>query len=159
MTLTHKGAAEMLNAIMDNQAKSFTYGLELGLFTQAASGAGTAPSQDNTNIDGAAGTPATEIDTGGGYGRQSITFGGGTPGASEADTSVLAESGGLTWTTASADWGSTTHSAPAWIGGWCIYSTDVTPIGVWVGAFTTAKQVLNGDTASITSGDLTLQLA
>lgn len=150
MPLTHLGSQEMLAAIIDNQAKSFTYPLQLALFTQAGSGAGTVP--DDNPDSGAAGTDAQEVNTGTGYTRQSIVWGT----ATAASPSVLQESGGLGWDQASAQWSSTNTND--WIGAWCIYDTQATPVPVWVGAFNTAKQVLNLDTVSIASGDLTLQL-
>lgn len=152
MPLTHIGAQEMLAVVINNSAiNTFAYPLQLALFTQAASGAGIVP-DDNPN-SGAAGTDPQEVNTGSNYARQSITWGAPTAGS----PSVIQESGGLGWTQASAQWSSTNGND--WIGAWVIYDQDATtPQPVWVGAFNTAKQVLNLDTVSIASGDLTLQL-
>lgn len=151
MPLTHIGSQEFLAVMIDNSAiNTFTYPLQLALFTQAASGSGIVP--DDNPSSGAAGTDTQEVNTGSGYARQSITWG--TPTA--ASPSVLSESGGLTWTQATGTWSSTNGND--WIGAWCIYDSSATPDPVWVGAFNTAKQVLNLDTVSIASGDLTLQL-
>ena len=151
MPLTHLGSQEMLAVVIDDSAIStFTYPLELALFTQAASGSGIVP--DDNPSSGAAGTDTQEINTGTGYTRQAITWG--VPTA--ASPSVLAESGGLAWTIASAQWSSTNGND--WIGAWVVYDASATELPIWVGAFNTAKQVLNLDTVSIASGDLTLQL-
>jgi len=151
MPLTHLGSQEMLQVIMTNTLKSFSTTVELALFTQAAGGAGAAP--DDNPASGAAGTDVLEIDTGTGYAREPTTFGT----ATAASPSVISNTNLLAYTQATAQWGSTTHPT-GFVGGWVVYDTSATEIPVWVGAFNTAKQVLNLDTVSIAMGDLTLQL-
>lgn len=153
MSLSHFGAKAMLDVIIDNQANPVTFPLELALFTQAAAGTGSVPA-DNPAA-GTEGTAANEIDPGGGYVRQTITFGTATLGS----TSSISSTNGQSFPTATAPWGSTAHAAPAWIGGWVIYDTKVTPDGIWVGSFNNAKQVQLNDTVTVALGDITLQLA
>lgn len=140
----------MLSAIMDNNAKAWTYPITMALFTQAASGAGIVP--DDNPSTGAAGTDPQEIDTGSGYARQTVTFGT----ATAASPSVLASSNAQSFPPATGNWSSTNGNT--WIGAWVLYNSDATPLPTWVGAFNQAKQVQNLDTVTVASGDLQLQL-
>lgn len=152
MPLAHLGSQEMLATIIDNQAKTFTYPLELALFVQAAGGAGVAPNDNPTS--GTEGTDPNEVNPGSAYARFALIMGT----ATAASPSAISNTNTLAYTQATAQWGSTTNPT-GFIGGWVIYDAHVTtPKGVWVGAFNTAKQVQNLDTVSVAIGDLTLQL-
>jgi hypothetical protein len=103
----------------------------LGLFTGSAS----------ANLE--AGTLTDEV-TGGSYARETISFGVASGGTSTNDATV-------TFTTATADWGTITHVA--------IMDAASSGNVLFYGAVTEAKTILNGDTFQVSSGNLSITLS
>jgi hypothetical protein len=98
-----------------------------------------------TNLE--AGTLTDEISTSGtAYSRQAINFG-------NAASGSAASSGTVTWTTATASWGTVTAVA--------IMDADTVGSGnvLFYGNLSTAKAIDNGDTFQISSTNLTVSLA
>jgi len=106
----------------------------IGLFLNTSGNAAT-------NLE--AGTLTDEV-SGGSYARQTVTFGAASAGQSATNATV-------TFTTATANWGTITHVAvmDAVSGGNVLF---------W-GAVTTSKTIETGDTFQISSGNLTISLA
>lgn len=108
----------------------------LGLFTNTSSNAAT-------NLE--AGTLTDEVSTSGSaYGRQSIAFGSASGGSAS-------NSGTVTFSAATSNWGTITHVAimDAQTGGNVLF---------W-GAVTTSKTIESGDTFQVSSGNLSISLA
>lgn len=94
-----------------------------------------------------AGTLTDEISTSGtAYSRQAINF-------SAASSGSAASNGTVTWTTATANWGTVTAVA--------IMDSGTALAGnvLFYGNLTTSKQIDNGDTFQISSTNLTVSLA
>ena len=98
--------------------------------------------------------------SGGSYGRASVTAslanwsgtqGAGTTVASSGTSGASSNNGTISYTTATADW--TTGTVRIW--GWAVY--DASTVGnCWLwGPLTAVQQVLNGQTASFSAGQLT----
>jgi hypothetical protein len=125
------------NSLLDHVLGGSTYTqpstLYLGLFTDSGSTA--------ANLE--AGTLTDEV-SGGSYARETITFGAASGGSASNDATV-------TFTTATASWGTITHVAilDASTGGNVLF---------W-GAVTTSKTIDSGDTFQVSSGNLTISLA
>jgi len=102
----------------------------IGLFTGSAS----------ANLE--AGTLTNEV-TGGSYARETISFGVASGGTATNDATV-------TFTTATADWGTITHVA--------IMDAASSGNVLFYGAVTDAKEILNGDTFQVSSGNLSITL-
>jgi hypothetical protein len=85
--------------------------------------------------------------TGGSYARVAHN---GTAKWAAAANGAAATSAECTFPTATGDWGTITHM--------CIFDALTNGNLLWSGAFAQAKDVLNGDTARIGSGQLTLTL-
>jgi hypothetical protein len=126
------------NKVLDHVLKVAAYSqpssLYLGLFTN---GSGNAAS----NLE--AGTLTDEV-SGGSYGRQSVTFAAASGGTSATNATV-------TFTTASANWGTITHVA--------VLDNSTGGNVLFWGAVTTAKSIDSGDTFQVTSGNLSISLA
>ena len=103
----------------------------LGLFTGSAS----------ANLE--TGTLTNEV-TGGSYARETISFDAASGGTATNDATV-------TFTTATADWGTITHVA--------IMDAASSGNVLFYGAVTTSKEILNGDTFQVSSGNLSITLA
>jgi hypothetical protein len=114
------------------------------LFTSADSTGGTAE-----NLE--AGTISNEC-VGGAYARQEVTFG-------TISNGSVANSGNITFPTATGNWGTITHIA--------VMDSDIAGVGdsagqgnvLFYGALTTAREILQDDTFQITTSNLTVTLA
>lgn len=126
------------NKVLDHTLGTTAYTMPtavyLGLFTNASTNA-------SSNLE--AGVLTDEV-SGGSYARQTIAF-------SAASGGNATNSGTVTFTTATADWGTVTHVAimDAASGGNVLY----------YGAVTTSKVILTGDTFQVSAGNLTITLA
>lgn len=85
-------------------------------------------------------TAGTEV-SGGAYARQAVTF-------SAASAGTSANSGTLTFPTATADWGT--------VLGVCICDASTAGNQMWYGTLTASRNVTNGTTFSIATSALTL---
>ena len=100
----------------------------------------------HTADPGKAGSHANEV-TGGSYARVAVTFGAPSANGSQQECSNSAD---VDFTTATADWGTVTHFGVE----------DASTAGnmLYYGPLTTQKVVGNGDTFSVPTGDLTIDL-
>ena len=99
-----------------------------------------------------AGTLTDEVSTSGtAYGRQGVTFS--TATTASNGTSSSTTSGDITWSAATASWGTVTHLA--------IMDSGTAGAGncLFFGALTTSKAIDTSDIFKITAGNLTVQLA
>lgn len=126
------------NALLDHTLRNTPFGqpasLYLGLFTNDSG-------QAASNLEG--GVLTDEI-SGGSYVRETITFGAASGGSASSNATV-------TFTTATANWGTITHVAVM----------DAATAGnvLFYGAVTTSKTIESGDTFQVSSGNLTISLA
>lgn len=97
-----------------------------------------------TADDGLEGGTVTSEVSGGSYAREAVTFGAASSGAAS-------NSGTITFTTATGNWGTVTHVAimDASSGGNVLFH----------GAVTTSKTIETGDTFQISTGNLSISLA
>jgi hypothetical protein len=97
-----------------------------------------------TADDGLEGGTVTSEVSGGSYAREAVTFGAASSGAAS-------NSGTITFTTATGNWGTVTHVAimDASSGGNVLFH----------GAVTTSKTIESGDTFQISTGNLSISLA
>ena len=127
------------NKLLDHTLGNTAFGqpstLYLGLFTNDSG-------QAASNLEG--GITATDEISGGSYIRETISFGGASGGSASTDATV-------TFTTATANWGTITHVAVM----------DAASAGnvLFYGAVTTSKTIESGDTFQVSSGNLTISLA
>lgn len=104
-----------------------------------------------TNPTEPAGTGGTEVSTTStAYARIALGTGGSSKMAA-ASSGSTASNADLTWTTATADWGTVT--------GVGLFTASTGGSLIASGALTASKTVSSGDTFSISSGDLTLALS
>lgn len=109
----------------------------VGLFTSN-------PSTGSTSENLEAGTLTDEV-SGNGYARKAVTFGTVSGGS-------VSNSGNVTFDPASGgDWGTITHIA--------VMDASTTGNVLFYGALDTAKEIQNGDTFQVTTGNLTVTLA
>jgi len=108
--------------------------LYLGLFTNDSGNAAT-------NLE--AGTLTDEI-SGGSYARETVAFSAASGGSASTSATV-------TFTAATANWGTITHVA-------VLDASSAGNVLFW-GAVTTSKTIESGDTFQISSGNLTISLA
>ena len=126
----------VLDHILNSPASAYTAPstLYLGLFTNDSGNAAT-------NLE--AGVITDEI-AGGSYVRETVTFGGAASGTCATDATV-------TFTTATANWGTVTHIA--------VMDAGTAGNVLFWGAVTTPKTIETGDTFQVSSGNLTVSLA
>lgn len=119
---------EILDHILGQGARDFTSpaNLYVGLFTTDPTDAGT----------------GTEV-SGGSYARTAVAFDAAASGSASNTANV-------TFTTATADWGTVTHAA--------VYDAASGGNMLFHGGLTTSKSVTNGDTFQISAGQLTITL-
>lgn len=126
------------NKILDHVLTSTSYAAPttryIGLFTNASGNAAT-------NLE--AGTLTDEV-SGGSYARETVTFGAASNGQSQTNATV-------TFTTATANWGTITHVA--------VMDASTSGNVLFWGAVTTSKTIETGDSFQISSGNLTISLA
>lgn len=128
------------NKLLDHVLKNTSYSqpsfLYLALFTNTSGNAAT-------NLE--AGTLTDEVSTSGtGYGRTAITFAAASGGSAASSATV-------TFSTATANWGTITHVA--------IMDAATSGNVLFWGAVTTSKVIETGDSFQVTSGNLTISLA
>ena len=94
--------------------------------------------------EAATGASMNEVANSGGYSRQAITFG-------AAASRKVEQSGALNWT-ATGSWGTVTH--------WAIVDSATHGAGnaLAYGAFTIAKQVVNGNTPSVSTAEIDVEI-
>jgi hypothetical protein len=120
---------ELLDHVLGNTAYTQPATIYLGLFT------------GGTLLE--AGTQTDEV-SGGSYARELVSFAVASTGSSATDATV-------TFTTATASWGSITHIA--------IIDAATAGNVLFHGAVTAAKTIDNGDTFQVSAGNLTISLA
>ena len=129
----------LLDHVLSNTAMTSPTTVYVGLFTSD-------PSLGSTDELLEAGTFTTEV-SGNGYARKAVSFGAASGGSATSDANVTFDpaSGG--------DWGEITHIA--------IVSSATGGAGecYFFGRLQTAKNIQDGDTFQITSGNLTVTLA
>lgn len=113
---------ELIDHILRNAAYSSPAAVYVGLFTAAPGEAGG----------------GTEV-TGGSYAREAVTF-------SAPSNGATSNSGDVTFTTASDNWGTVTHFA--------IFDAVSAGNMLYYGALTTSKVIGTGDTAKFSTGQL-----
>lgn len=118
---------ELLDHALGTGAFTAPSAVYVGLFTSDPTDAGT----------------GTEV-SGGSYARESATF-------AVASGGSASTSADITFTTATANWGTITHVG--------LYDASTAGNLLFHGAVTTSKTIETGDTFSITSGNLTITLA
>lgn len=150
MSLTNNAAVDALETLIQNAANPYTYPLQLALFTSAAS-AGTDPGETIPN--GVAPVTNEVATSGTAYARVSVVFGT-APSIVAGDFASISNTAVITFPTATANWA---DGSSLYVNGWGLYSSNATPNAVWHGAFDVGKGVLNGDTATIAIGNLTLR--
>ena len=131
---------KVLDHVLGEGARNFTSPatIYLGLFKNTSG---------NAAVNLEAGILTDEIsDSGTAYARQGVNF-------SAAVNGVAATADTVTWTTATADWGTVTHVAVLDSG-----TAGAGNVLFW-GQLTTSKLIENGDTFQITSNNLTVTLA
>jgi hypothetical protein len=131
---------KVLDHVLGEGARTFTSPatLYLALFNNTSGNA-------LANLE--AGTLTDEISTSGtAYGRQAVDF-------AAAASGTAATNGTVTWTTATASWGTVTHVAV--MDGGTVGSGNV----LFYGALTASKAIDTGDTFQISSSNLTVSLA
>jgi len=131
---------KVLDHVLGEGARTFTSPatLYLALFNNTSGNA-------LANLE--AGTLTDEISTSGtAYGRQTVDF-------AAAASGTAATNGTVTWTTATASWGTVTHVAV--MDGGTVGSGNV----LFYGALTASKAIDTGDTFQISSSNLTVSLA
>lgn len=129
---------KVLDHVLGEGARNFTSPatLYLALFTNT--GTGTA-----ANLE--AGTLTDEVSTSGtAYARQNVNF-------SAAVNGTAATDGTVTWTTATANWGTVTHVA--------VMDASTSGNVLFYGNLTSNKVIETGDTFQISSTNLTVSLA
>ena len=131
---------KVLDHVLGEGARNFTSPatLYLALFNNTSGNA-------LANLE--AGTLTDEISTSGtAYSRQAVDF-------AAAASGTAATNGTVTWTTATASWGTVTHVAV--MDGGTVGSGNV----LFYGALTASKAIDTGDTFQISSSNLTVSLA
>ena len=129
---------KVLDHVLGEGARTFTSPATIYLALFKETGTGTL-----ANLE--AGTLTDEISTSGtAYGRQGVNF-------SAASSGTAATNGTVTWTTATADWGTVTAVA--------VMDADTAGNVLFYGNLTTSKAISNGDTFQISSTNLTVSLA
>lgn len=129
---------KVLDHVLGEGARTFTSPATIYLALFKETGTGTL-----ANLE--AGTLTDEISTSGtAYARQGVNF-------SAASSGTAATNGTVTWTTATADWGTVTAVAVM----------DAATAGnvLFYGNLTTSKAISTGDTFQISSTNLTVSLA
>jgi hypothetical protein len=129
---------KLLDHVLGEGARTFTSpaGLWLALFTNTGTGT-------SANLE--AGTLTDEVTTSGtAYGRQTVDF-------SAAVNGTAATNGTVTWTTATANWGTVTHVA--------VMDASTSGNVLFYGNLTSSKVIETGDTFQISSTNLTVSLA
>jgi hypothetical protein len=129
---------KVLDHVLGEGARTFTSPATIYLALFKETGTGTL-----ANLE--AGTLTDEISTSGtAYARQGVNF-------SAASSGTAATNGTVTWTTATADWGTVTAVAVM----------DAATAGnvLFYGNLTTSKAISSGDTFQISSTNLTVSLA
>lgn len=97
----------------------------------------------NTGLE--SNSPSAEVSTSGtAYGRQAVTFAAASSGQSATNATV-------TFSTATANWGTITHVA--------VMDASTSGNVLFWGAVTTSKTIETGDTFQVSSGNLTVSLA
>lgn len=125
---------KLLDHTLGNTSYTQPSTLYLGLFTNDSGNAAS-------NLEG--GTLTDEI-SGGSYTRETISFGTASGGSASTDATV-------TFTTATANWGTITHVA--------VMDASTSGNVLFYGAVTTSKTIESGDTFQVSSGNLTISLA
>lgn len=120
---------EVLDHVLGNGAYTPATTLYLGLWT----------SDDGLE----SGTLTSEV-SGGSYAREEVTFAAASGGSASTDATV-------TFTTATANWGTITHVA--------VMDAATSGNVLFHGAVTTSKTIETGDTFQVSSGNLTISLA
>jgi hypothetical protein len=129
---------KLLDHTLGEGARTFTSPATLYLALFKDTGTGT-----SANLE--AGTLTDEISTSGtAYGRQTVNF-------STAVNGTSATDGTVTWTTATANWGTVTHVA--------VMDAATTGNVLFYGNLTSNKVIETGDTFQISSTNLTVSLA
>lgn len=128
----------VLDHVLGEGARNFTSPatLFLGLFTNVGTGT-------SANLE--AGILTDEVSTSGtAYGRQGVNF-------NAAINGSATNNGTVTWTTATANWGTVTHVA--------IMDASTAGNVLFYGNLTSSKIIETGDTFQITNENLTVSLA
>lgn len=131
---------KILDHVLGEGARNYTSPAALYLALFKNTGTGT-----SANLE--SGVLTDEISSSGtAYGRQAVDF-------SAASGGTAASNGTVTWTTATADWGTVTHVA--------IMDSSTVGAGnvLFYGNLTTSKIIENGDTFQISNTNLTVSLA
>ena len=126
------------NKLLDHTLRNTAYtqpsNLYLGLFKNDSGNAAT-------NLE--AGTLTDEV-SGGSYARETVAFAAASSGSAATNATV-------TFTTATANWGTITHVA--------VMDASTSGNVLFWGAVTTSKTIESGDTFQVSSGNLTISLA
>jgi hypothetical protein len=129
---------KVLDHVLGEGARTYTSPATIYLALFKNIGTGTSANLED-------GTLTDEISTSGtAYGRQGVNF-------SAAANGTAATSGTVTWSTATADWGTVTHVA--------VMDASTAGNVLFYGNLTSSKVIENGDTFQISSTNLTVSLA
>ena len=128
---------KLLDHVLGNTAFSQPSNIYLALFTA------------DTGLE--ANSPSAEISTSStGYGRQAVSFAASSSGSASTSATV-------TFSAATANWGTVTHVAVVDHASGTNWGTDANVL--FYGAVTTSKTIESGDTFQVSSGNLTVSLA